>query len=131
MVKPFLEQKTYRKVKFVHSDNPHSQILMQELFDMDKLESAFGGKNTNGFNCVAYSQMMREDDEKKLHFLNSNTSFSSSPLTIKSLQSNLSDQYDSEDSDESHSSSSSSGDELDVCATLASVDGKAPTMFVN
>ncbi|KAI6673609.1 hypothetical protein NL676_001515 [Syzygium grande] len=75
MVKPFLETKTFKKVKFVYSDDPQSQKIMEELFDMDKLESAFGGKNPVGFNYETYAQLMREDDKKKM-----SDSVSDSPL---------------------------------------------------
>ncbi|KAF6142111.1 hypothetical protein GIB67_037029 [Kingdonia uniflora] len=43
LVKLFLEHKTYNKAKFVYSDDPESQQIMENLFDKDKLESSFGG----------------------------------------------------------------------------------------
>ncbi|CAN4118347.1 unnamed protein product [Withania somnifera] len=43
MVKPFLEKRTYKKVRFVYPDDVHTQKVMEDLFDMDKLESSFGG----------------------------------------------------------------------------------------
>lgn len=66
MVKPFLETKTFKKVKFVYSDDPQSQKTMEELFDMDKLDSAFGGKNLAAFSYETYAQLMRQDDNKKM-----------------------------------------------------------------
>lgn len=74
MVKPFIEAKTFKKVKFVYSDNPQSRRIMEELFDMDKLDSAFGGKNPAGFNYETSAQLMREDDKKKLSDSVSNSS---------------------------------------------------------
>lgn len=71
MVKPFLERKTYRKVKFVYSDKPQSQIIMESIFDMEKLESAFGGKNTRGFDYETYAKHMKEEDHKMVNFINS------------------------------------------------------------
>jgi hypothetical protein len=76
-VKPFIEPKTYKKVSFVYSNGPQSQKLMEELFDMDKLDCAFGGRNSAGFNYEAYAQWMREDDKKKFDMMNCG---SSSPL---------------------------------------------------
>nr|XP_017239157.1 PREDICTED: phosphatidylinositol transfer protein PDR16-like isoform X2 [Daucus carota subsp. sativus] len=70
MVKPFLEQKTYKKVKFAYSNDPQSRKVMESIFDMDKLESAFGGKNTAGFDYKTYAQKMKEED-KKMSDLNS------------------------------------------------------------
>lgn len=64
VVKPFLEPKTCNKVKFVYSDDHNAMKIMEELFDMDKLESAFGGKDTVGFKFDKYAERMKEDDKK-------------------------------------------------------------------
>ncbi|XP_068643332.1 uncharacterized protein [Aristolochia californica] len=64
VVKPFLEPKTHRKVKFVYSDDPSSKKIMEDLFDMDKLETAFGGKSQEGFNINDYAERMRENDKR-------------------------------------------------------------------
>ncbi|KAB2083027.1 hypothetical protein ES319_A05G237400v1 [Gossypium barbadense] len=64
VVKPFLEPKTQNKVKFVYSDDPNSKKIMEELFDMEKLESAFGGNDDSGFNISKYAERMREDDKR-------------------------------------------------------------------
>lgn len=64
VVKPFLEPKTYNKVKFVHSDDLNSKKIMEDLFDMDQLESAFGGNDAAGFEIVKYAERMREDDKR-------------------------------------------------------------------
>ncbi|XP_068314375.1 uncharacterized protein [Pyrus communis] len=64
MVKPFLEPKTYNKVKFVYSDDNNAKKIMEDLFDMDKLEAAFGGNDTSGFDINKYAERMKEDDKK-------------------------------------------------------------------
>lgn len=64
MVKPFLEPKTYNKVKFVYSDDDNAKKIMEDLFDMDKLEAAFGGNDTSGFDINKYAERMKEDDKK-------------------------------------------------------------------
>ncbi|XP_011621427.1 CRAL-TRIO domain-containing protein C23B6.04c isoform X2 [Amborella trichopoda] len=64
VVKPFLEPKTCRKVKFVYSDDPNSHKIMEEVFDMDKLECAFGGFNPASFNFKENGERMKEDDKK-------------------------------------------------------------------
>lgn len=74
MVKPFLEHKTYKKVTFAYPDNHRSRMMMEELFDMDKLESCFGGNNTAGMNFEAYGQKMREDDKRITGFIDSGCS---------------------------------------------------------
>ncbi|GMH22968.1 hypothetical protein Nepgr_024811 [Nepenthes gracilis] len=71
MVKPVLEPKTYKKVKFIYNDDPQSQKRMEELFDMEKLEFGFGGKNPVGFNYEAYRERMLEDDKKMTELTNS------------------------------------------------------------
>ncbi|KAL5770169.1 hypothetical protein ACOSP7_014323 [Xanthoceras sorbifolium] len=88
LVKPFLESKTYKKVSFVYSEDPQSKKIMETLFDMDNLETAFGGRNAVGFEFEAYSQRMREDDNKKL---NSGCSLQS----CQSSQSNYSEAIES------------------------------------
>ncbi|XP_043723034.1 phosphatidylinositol transfer protein 3-like [Telopea speciosissima] len=64
VVKAFLEPKTARKVKFVYSDDLNTKKIMEDLFDMDKLEVAFGGNNQMGFNIDEYAERMREDDKR-------------------------------------------------------------------
>ena len=75
-MKPFIEPKTFKKVRFVYSNNPQSQKIMEETFDMDKLESAFGGRNSVGFDYEDYARRMKEDDKKISHLI---TTDSSSP----------------------------------------------------
>ncbi|RRT63350.1 hypothetical protein B296_00032442 [Ensete ventricosum] len=74
VVKPFLEHKTYKKVKFVYSDNTESQKIMTDLFEMDKLESAFRGHNPAGFDLNKYAEKMKEDDQKMSAFIESASS---------------------------------------------------------
>ena len=64
MVKPFLESKTQNKVKFVYTDDPNTKKIMEDLFDMEKLESAFGENDDSGFNINKYAERMKEDDKR-------------------------------------------------------------------
>ncbi|XP_039033216.1 phosphatidylinositol transfer protein 3-like isoform X1 [Hibiscus syriacus] len=64
LVKPFLEPKTQNKVKFVYSDDLNTKKIMEDLFDTEKLESAFGGNDDSGFNINKYAERMREDDKR-------------------------------------------------------------------
>lgn len=68
VVKPFLEPKTQNKVKFVYSDDLNTVKIMEDLFVMDQLESAFGGKDSSGFNINKYAERMREDDKRMPSF---------------------------------------------------------------
>lgn len=64
VVKPFLEPKTRNKVKFVYSDDLNTKKIMEDLFDMNQLESAFGGNDNTGFDLNKYAERMKEDDKK-------------------------------------------------------------------
>ncbi|XP_058107605.1 uncharacterized protein LOC131251108 isoform X2 [Magnolia sinica] len=66
IVKPFLEPKTYKKARFVYSDNMDSQKIMEDLFNLDKLESTFGGRSSIGFDYKEYGDRMKGDDERKM-----------------------------------------------------------------
>lgn len=109
MVKPFIEFKTFQKVRFVYSNNPQSEKIMEELFDKDKLESAFGGRNSNGFDYEAYAQRMKEDDQKMTNGCSS-PSFNSSVIS-DSQQSELLSFNQGPDDEHFHEGGSSSSDE--------------------
>ncbi|XVE60459.1 hypothetical protein DITRI_Ditri05aG0130200 [Diplodiscus trichospermus] len=64
VVKPFLEPKTQNKVKFVYSNDLNTKKIMEDLFDVEKLESAFGGNDDSGFNINKYAERMKEDDKR-------------------------------------------------------------------
>ncbi|CAA7398300.1 unnamed protein product [Spirodela intermedia] len=64
LVRPFLESETYQKVKFIFSDDPESQKMMEELFDLDELESAFGGHNPIEFDYNEFQERMKKDEMK-------------------------------------------------------------------
>ncbi|CAD6249469.1 unnamed protein product [Miscanthus lutarioriparius] len=55
MASPLLEKKTRNKVKFVYSDRPDTMKIMEDLFNMEELECAFGGKNPATFNINDYA----------------------------------------------------------------------------
>ena len=71
-MKPFLDHETRKKVKFVYSNDKESQKIMAEVFDMEELDSAFGGKNPATFEYNSYAEQMQEDD-KKMGSLHSST----------------------------------------------------------
>ncbi|CAH2033595.1 unnamed protein product [Thlaspi arvense] len=89
MVKPFLEPKTCNKVRFVYSDDNVSKKVLEDLFDMEQLEVAFGGKNSDlSFNFEKYAERMREDDFK---FFGNTTVSSSTAAHLTSSDSEVSD----------------------------------------
>ncbi|XVE62442.1 hypothetical protein DITRI_Ditri06bG0118500 [Diplodiscus trichospermus] len=106
MVKPFFEPKTYKKLIFVYSDDPMSLKIMEELFDLDKLDAAFGGRNAGGFDYQAYSKHMKEDDIRKSNFLDSSCA---SPSYSSSI---FSESHPSGSPDLDHDSTASNGSGL-------------------
>lgn len=79
VAKPFLEPKTANKVKFVCADDPDTNKIMSELFDMEMVESAFGGKDDSDFSITKYAERMREDDKRSLAYWKT-----PSPTTVNS-----------------------------------------------
>ncbi|XP_057820452.1 uncharacterized protein LOC131033289 [Cryptomeria japonica] len=64
VVKFFLDLKTVEKVKFIYTKSEESASLMQRLFDLDKLQVEFGGKNNSQYDHTEFSKLMRQDDIK-------------------------------------------------------------------
>ncbi|XP_061351134.1 uncharacterized protein LOC133296204 isoform X2 [Gastrolobium bilobum] len=87
MVKPILEPKTYNKVKFGYSDDQNTKKIMEDLFDLDRVETAFGGKDDTGFDISRYAEKMKEDDKKIPSFWTRENSPSSVPNNVPSLDS--------------------------------------------
>lgn len=79
IVKPFLEPKTANKVKFVYADDPNTKTIMDDLFCMEELESAFGGKNEEDFEIKKYMEKMKEDDAKSIALYGLESCFESNP----------------------------------------------------
>ncbi|CAJ1971787.1 unnamed protein product [Sphenostylis stenocarpa] len=105
MVKPILELKTYNKVKFAYSDDQNTKKIMEDLFDFDQLESAFGGKDDTGFDINKYADRMKEDDKKIPAFWSRENSPSSVPNHVPSLDSTrLESDTDASDNEKLNSS---------------------------
>lgn len=67
IVKPFLDPKTFKKVKFVYAKNAESQKIMTELFEEDTIKSTF--EDPNDYTHEEYAKMMQDDDQKSsLHW---------------------------------------------------------------
>ncbi|XP_039003435.1 phosphatidylinositol transfer protein 3-like [Hibiscus syriacus] len=79
VAKPFLEPKTQNKVKFVYSDDVNSKKIMEDLFDMEKLECAFGGNGDSGFNISKFAERMKEDDRRMPAFRSRETTQAAAP----------------------------------------------------
>lgn len=66
------------KVKFVYANNSESLRIMAEMFDLDKLESEFGGRNTSGIDIVEYSARMHARDRIRVGSADANGNASTS-----------------------------------------------------
>ncbi|XP_051130864.1 uncharacterized protein LOC127251273 isoform X2 [Andrographis paniculata] len=64
IVKPFLDPKTANKVRFVYSGDSSTSKFMEDMFNMEMVESAFGGKDSSEFDINKYAKEMREDDNR-------------------------------------------------------------------
>ncbi|KAL5203127.1 hypothetical protein ABZP36_014079 [Zizania latifolia] len=62
IAKQFLDAKLNEKVKFLYTNKLESHNMLSEMFDMDKLETAFGGRNTHSFDFDNYADRMRTGD---------------------------------------------------------------------
>uniref|UniRef100_A0A0A9SK49 Uncharacterized protein n=1 Tax=Arundo donax TaxID=35708 RepID=A0A0A9SK49_ARUDO len=63
IMRHFVEPKINEKVKFVYNNNSESQKIMADMFDLDKLESAFGGRNTASIDISKYAERMKRRDQ--------------------------------------------------------------------
>ncbi|XP_048236204.1 phosphatidylinositol transfer protein 3 isoform X2 [Ricinus communis] len=111
MMKPFIEPKTYKKVNFVYSNKPQSRKIMEEIFDMDKLESTFGGRNSIVFDYEAYGLRMKQEDKK---FSDLNSSESALPMLSITLESQHSDSLIPNEDSSSSTDEDTSNLELDL-----------------
>lgn len=68
VVKYFLDQKTFKKVKFVYPNNKDSVELMKTLFNAENLPGEFGGKATLNYNHEDFSRLMVQEDVKTAKF---------------------------------------------------------------
>ncbi|XP_010254857.1 PREDICTED: random slug protein 5-like isoform X2 [Nelumbo nucifera] len=64
VIKYFLDQKTFQKVKFVYPNNKDSVELMRSYFDVENLPVEFGGKAKLQYDHEEFSRLMMQDDVK-------------------------------------------------------------------
>ncbi|XP_020090052.1 random slug protein 5-like [Ananas comosus] len=120
VVRPFLEPKTYRKVKFVYSDNPNTKKIMEDLFNMDELESAFGGNNQVAFNINDYGARMKEEDKRMpLMWTPGSASISSEPFALTDQNPNSSNSESDSELEKEHKK----GDANAVDSACSSLEG--------
>ncbi|KAH1212060.1 Phosphatidylinositol transfer protein 3 [Glycine max] len=64
IVKYFLDNKTFQKVKFVYPNNKDSVQVMKSYFDEENLPKELGGKSIMSYNHEEFSRLMVQDDLK-------------------------------------------------------------------
>lgn len=123
VAKPFLDPKTASKVKFMYSDDPNSKKMMEELFDMSLVESAFGGDDKADFDINKYAERMREDEKKLSSFWKKDDISASSAQPTVAADPSL-EPTNSEFLDETAEKPSLDVDELSIEETLPGTDSK-------
>ncbi|KAM1463662.1 hypothetical protein ACFX13_043341 [Malus domestica] len=68
IVKYFLDNKTFHKVKFVYPKNKDSVELMKQYFDEENLPTEFGGQAILNYDHEEFSKLMNQDDVKSAAF---------------------------------------------------------------
>ncbi|XP_061349600.1 uncharacterized protein LOC133294861 [Gastrolobium bilobum] len=68
IVKYFLDNKTFQKVKFVYPKNKDSVELMKSYFEEENLPRELGGKSILNYNHEEFSKLMAQDDLKCADF---------------------------------------------------------------
>ncbi|KAF7106567.1 hypothetical protein CFC21_107287 [Triticum aestivum] len=66
IAKNFVQPDMKEKVKFVYANKPESLKIMADIFDLDTLESSFGGRSTGtAFHINKYAERMRRADKMR------------------------------------------------------------------
>lgn len=112
LVKPFLETKTYNKVKFVYTDDLNTKKVMEDLFDIEKLEAAFGGNDTGGFDINKYAERMKEDD-KKMPLVASHPVVTSAALSLDPIKLDSSSDNEKTDASDNEKTDASDNEKTD------------------
>ncbi|WOK92157.1 phosphatidylinositol transfer protein 3 [Canna indica] len=113
VVRPFLDPKTFKKVKFVYPSVSDSKKIMEDTFNMDELDCAFGGKNQFIFNVDDYATRMREEDKRMLLFWSQGNASSCEQPSLTTPDATFSKPDSASDSDESEKESHGRSEVLD------------------
>eukprot|EP00245_Coleochaete_scutata_P017266 TRINITY_DN838_c0_g2_i1.p1 TRINITY_DN838_c0_g2~~TRINITY_DN838_c0_g2_i1.p1 ORF type:complete len:319 (+),score=59.62 TRINITY_DN838_c0_g2_i1:213-1169(+) len=62
LVQPFVDPKTHKKIKFCYDNDPSTMKIISDLFDLDKLETIFGGRSTWTYDQESYGKVMKQED---------------------------------------------------------------------
>lgn len=104
----------------MYSDNPNTKKIMEDLFNMDELESAFGGNNQVAFNINDYGARMKEEDKRMpLMWTPGSASISSEPFALTDQNPNSSNSESDSELEKEHKK----GDANAVDSACSSLEG--------
>lgn len=84
LIQPFVDPVTHKKVRFLQSKSKDCKALMEETFEMEYLEEAFGGQSKASYDFAAYTQMMEEDERRIAQYWDQPVSSSSRAIAVDS-----------------------------------------------
>lgn len=84
LIQPFVDPVTHKKVRFVQGKSKECKLLMEETFDLEHLEEAFGGQSKGTFNFAAYTKMMEDDEQRIAQYWSQPVSSSSRAIAVES-----------------------------------------------
>ncbi|GAQ81173.1 Sec14p-like phosphatidylinositol transfer family protein [Klebsormidium nitens] len=84
LIQPFVDPVTHKKVRFVQGKSKDCKALMEETFELEHLEEAFGGQSKATFDFAAYTQMMEEDERRIAQYWDQPVSSSSRAIAVES-----------------------------------------------
>ncbi|CAI5508081.1 unnamed protein product [Closterium sp. Naga37s-1] len=68
VIRPFIDPVTFNKILFVNPSKPDMVKRLEGIFDLDRLEEAFGGRSKWTYDHARYGEMMARDDEKTAEY---------------------------------------------------------------
>ncbi|CAI5476610.1 unnamed protein product [Closterium sp. Yama58-4] len=68
VIRPFIDPVTFNKILFVNPSKPDTVKKLEGIFDLDRLEEAFGGRSKWTYDHARYGEMMARDDEKTAEY---------------------------------------------------------------
>ncbi|CAI5997487.1 unnamed protein product [Closterium sp. NIES-64] len=68
VIRPFIDPVTFNKILFVNPSKPDTVRKLEGIFDLDRLEEAFGGRSKWTYDHATYGEMMARDDEKTAEY---------------------------------------------------------------
>ncbi|CAI5503478.1 unnamed protein product [Closterium sp. Naga37s-1] len=68
VIRPFIDPVTFNKILFVNPSKPDTVKRLEGIFDLDRLEEAFGGRSKWTYDHATYGEMMARDDEKTAEY---------------------------------------------------------------